>query len=65
MTEKILEALYEDISELWDVWFGQGRYCNLSFDEGSDIISEKLRHMNHTFNMGLVQDTIKFRKEGE
>ena len=62
MTEKLLDcihsilSLYEDVSELWDIWFGQGKYCNLSFEEGSDIVSEKLRDMNQKYNMGLVRD---------
>lgn len=58
-------SLYEDFSELWDVWFGQGKYCGLSFKSGSDIISEKLRDMNKKYNMGLVQEPIKFYRDGE
>ena len=65
MTEKILESLYEDLSELWDIWFGQGQYFGLDFEANSDIMSEKLRYMNHKYNMGLVQDPIKFYRDGE
>ena len=39
--------LEEDFSELWNMWFGL---------EDSSTITEKLRQINHKYNLGLVEE---------
>lgn len=42
----ILETLYDDFAELWNMWFGLA---------DSTTIVGKLREINHKFNLGLVE----------
>jgi hypothetical protein len=37
----------EDFSELWNMWFGLA---------DSPTITEKLRQINHEYNLGLVEE---------
>lgn len=37
----------EDFVELWSMWFGM---------EDSSTITEKLRQINHEYNLGLVEE---------
>lgn len=42
----ILESLYDDFADLWNMWFGLA---------DSTTIVGKLREINHRFNLGLVE----------
>ena len=42
----ILETLYDEFAELWNMWFGLA---------DSTTIVGKLREINHRFNLGLVE----------
>tara|TARA_B100000287_G_C20208427_1_gene613094 strand:- start:150 stop:359 length:210 start_codon:yes stop_codon:yes gene_type:complete len=42
----ILETLYDEFAELWNMWFGLA---------DSTTIVGKLREINHKFNLGLVE----------
>ena len=37
----------EDFAELWNMWFGL---------KDVDTITEKLRQINHEYNLGLVEE---------
>jgi len=52
----ILETLYDDFAELWNMWFGL---------EDSERITELLRHINHKFNLGLVEEVENADPRGE
>tara|TARA_B100000131_G_scaffold300026_1_gene321035 strand:- start:420 stop:566 length:147 start_codon:yes stop_codon:yes gene_type:complete len=46
-----LEGLEEDFAELWDMWFGSKIVADFYG------IRNKLREINHKYNLGLVEPT--------
>ena len=42
----------EEFAELWDMWFGLNGYIRAD----SSTIVEKLRDINHKYNLGLVEE---------